>query len=218
MKTIVVFGGTGGLGEKIVPLLGEKYHVLPLGSSVVDVTDLEAVKQWFSDAEKYYNIDVVLNMSGVKYDAFLSKITSDDVEDIDKMLDVNIKGNINILAACLPYMIERGYGRVIGISSIFADLNVPKNSIYCASKAFVDRLYSSANKENIKFGVTCNTIQLGYWDGGMAYRVEEKYIEMAKEKIGLKRFGTAEELYNTINYIIDNEYVAGSNLKIDGGL
>jgi hypothetical protein len=52
----------------------------------------------------------------------------------------------------------------------------------------------------------------------MAYRVDEKYIEMAKNKVGLKRFGKIKELYNTINYIIDNEYFCGTSLKIDGGL
>jgi NAD(P)-dependent dehydrogenase (short-subunit alcohol dehydrogenase family) len=41
---------------------------------------------------------------------------------------------------------------------------------------------------------------------------------MAKEKIGLKRFGRLEELYNTIDYIVENEYVSGTNLRIDGGL
>jgi NAD(P)-dependent dehydrogenase (short-subunit alcohol dehydrogenase family) len=77
---------------------------------------------------------------------------------------------------------------------------------------------STANKENVKHGVTCNTIQLGYWDGGMAYRVDQKYQDMAKEKIGLKRFGTIEELSNTITYIVDTEYLSGSTIKIDGGL
>ena len=214
MKTIAVFGGSGGLGRKLVPLLREKYNVISLGSSEIDITDLYQVKTFF----QMNSVDIVLNMSGKKYDTFLSKISYDDIDMIDTMLDVNIKGNINILSGCLPKMIEKGYGRFIGISSIFADLNVPKNSIYCASKAFIDRLYSTANKENIKFGITCNTIQLGYWDGGMAYRVENKYIEMAKEKIGLKRFGNITELYNTINYIVDNEYVCGTNLRIDGGL
>ena len=41
---------------------------------------------------------------------------------------------------------------------------------------------------------------------------------MAKEKIGLKRWGSIEELYNTVNYVVDNEYVCGVNLRIDGGL
>ena len=214
MKKIVVFGGTGGLGIKLIPFLEKKYIVTPIGSKDVDITSFNEVQKYFNENE----FDIVLNMSGSKYDVFLSKINDNDQDEINKMIDVNIKGNINIISSCLPKMIENKYGRIISLSSVFSELNVPKNSIYCASKAFVDRLVSNANKENIKFGITCNTIQLGYWDGGMCYRVDEKYQEMAKEKIGLKRWGKMEELYNTIDYIIENEYVSGTNLRIDGGL
>ena len=214
MKKLILFGGTGGLGQKLIPFLEKKYNVTSVGSKNVDITS-------FSEVQKYFNendFDIVLNMSGSKYDVFLSKIRDSDQQDINKMIDVNIKGNINIVSSCLPKMIEKKYGRIISISSVFSELNVPKNSIYCASKAFVDRFISNANKENVKFGITCNTIQLGYWDGGMCYRVDEKYQEMAKEKIGLKRWGKIEELYNTIDYIVENEYVSGTNLRIDGGL
>jgi NAD(P)-dependent dehydrogenase (short-subunit alcohol dehydrogenase family) len=214
MKKIVVFGGTGGVGQKLIPFLEQKYQVTALGSKNVDVTSFEELKNFFTD----YEFDIVLNMSGLKYDAFLSKITEEDQKSINDMINVNIKGNINIVSTCLPKMIEKRYGRIISISSVFSELNVPKNSIYCATKAFVDRFISNANKENIKYGITCNSIQLGYWDGGMCHRVEEKYQEMAKEKIGLKRWGSIEELYNTVNYIVDNEYVCGVNLRVDGGL
>ena len=127
-------------------------------------------------------------------------------------------GNINIMASCLPYMRENGWGRVILISSIFSELNVPKNSIYCSSKSFLDRFVSNANKENVRKGVTCNSIQLGYWDGGMFYDVPEDLQQRAINKIGLQRCGQIEELVKTINFIIDTEYVAGTNLKIDGGM
>ncbi len=214
MKKIVVFGGTGGLGKKLIPYLEKKYDVISLGSKNVDITDLKQVKKFFQEND----MDIVLNMSGKKYDAFLSKINEDDVEAISDMLDVNIKGNINILASCLPKMIEKKWGRIISISSILSILNVPSTALYSGSKAFIDRLIGVANRENIKYGVTCNSIQLGYWDGGMCFEIEEKYQKMALEKIGLKRWGSIEELYNTINYIVDNEYVCGINLKIDGGL
>jgi NAD(P)-dependent dehydrogenase (short-subunit alcohol dehydrogenase family) len=214
MKKIILFGGTGGLGQKLIPFLEKKYDLTSVGSKDVDITSFSEVQKYFNDKD----FDIVLNMSGSKYDVFLSKIKESDQEDINKMIDVNIKGNINIVSSCLPKMIENKYGRIISISSVFSELNVPKNSIYCASKAFVDRFISNANKENVKFGITCNTIQLGYWDGGMCYRVDEKYQEMAKEKIGLKRWGKIEELHNTIDYIIENEYVSGTNLRIDGGL
>ena len=214
MKKIVVFGGTGGLGEKLIPFLKRKYNVVSIGSKDVDITSLQRTQNFFETND----IDIVLNMSGKKYDIFLDELTQNDITKIQSMMNVNMLGNINILASCLPKMIEKKYGRIISISSIFSELNIPKNSIYCASKAFVDRLISVANKENIKFGITCNTIQLGYWDGGMCYRVDEKYQEKAKNKIGLKRWGSIEELYNTINFIVENEYVCGTNLKIDGGI
>lgn len=214
MKKMIVFGATGGLGKQLIPFLQQKYEVIPMGSKDLDITSFEDVKKFFDNID----YDIILNMSGVKYDQFLSKITSEDIIEINKMIDVNVKGNINIISSALPKLIEKKYGRIISISSVFAELSVPKNSIYCASKAFVDRLVSTANKENVKYGVTCNTIQLGYWDGGMAYRVDQKYQDMAKEKIGLKRFGTIEELSNTITYIVDTEYLSGSTIRIDGGL
>lgn len=214
MKKMVVFGGTGGLGEKLLPLLTKKYNVISLGSKDVDITDFNQVLNFFNNND----IDIVLNLSGKKYDVFLNEITENDLPQINDMINVNIMGNINILSACLPNMIKKREGRIISISSVFADMNIPKNSIYCASKAFLDRLINVANRENIKYGVTCNTIQLGYWDGGMSYNVDNKYQELSKEKIGLKRWGRTEELFNTIVFIIENEYICGTNLKIDGGL
>lgn len=214
MKNLVLFGGTGGIGKQLTPLLEKKYNVISLGSTPVDVTNIKSVKTFFDNSY----IDVVVNLSGKKFDTYLFDLNGTDVDLINDMLDVNIKGNINILSSCLPYMRENGWGRVIGISSVFSEMNVPNNSIYCASKAFMDRLYSVANKENAQYGITCNTIQLGYWDGGMCYRVDPVLQDKAKNKIPMKRWGTIEELFNTINYIVDNEYVSGTQIKIDGGL
>ena len=214
MKKIVVFGGTSGLGVKLIPHLKEKYVVISLGSKDVDITYFGEVKKFFETHE----VDIVLNMSGREYDVYLSKICEDDYQPIIDMLDVNVMGNVNILAGCLPQMIKKKWGRVISISSVLAETNVPKASLYSASKAFIDRLMSAANKENIRFGVTCNSIQLGYWDGGMCERLKPEFQEAVLKNIGLKRWGKIEELYNTINYIVDNEYVCGTNLRIDGGL
>lgn len=211
---MVVFGASGGLGIKLVPYLKEKYIVIALSSKDVDITSLSQVQHFFNTND----IDIVLNMSGKKHDVFLNKIEHSNYSAITNMLDVNILGSINILASCLTKMIEKNYGRIIFISSILVELNIPKTSLYSASKAFIDKLISVANRENIKYGITCNTIRLGYWDGGMCYNIDEKYQEMAKNKIGLKRWGKIEELYNTIDYMIENEYVCGTNLKIDGGI
>ena len=214
MKNVALFGGSGGVASKLISFLEKKYNVIPLSSKDVDVTNFEEVNNFFNNND----VDIVLNFSGKKYDVFLNNISSEDVPHIKDMLDVNVMGNINILAGCLPKMREKKWGRVILISSVFSEMNVPKNSIYCSSKSFVDRLAQNANKENIRKGITCNSIQLGFWDGGMCYRVPKDIQEKAKSKIGLQRWGSIKELYNTIEFIIENEYVCGANLRIDGGV
>ena len=214
MKMIAVFGGSGGLGQKLVPLLKERYDVISLSSKVVNITRPDEVADFFEQND----VDIVLNMSGKKHDAFLSAIQEDEWQSIQDMLDVNINGGINILRYCLPQMIKKKYGRVIFLSSIFAELNVPRNGLYCASKAFIERLIGTANRENIKYGITCNTLQLGYWDGGMCYQIEQKYQDMAKQKIGLKRWGSIQELYAAIQFLVDTEYACGINLKLGGGV
>jgi len=214
MKTLALFGGTGGLGTKLTPMLEEKYNVISLGSKDINITDLNEVLDFFNNN----TVDIVVNMAGKKYDCYINDVWKDDYEETMRMVDINIKGNINLVMGCLPTMLEHGWGRIISISSIFSEMNVPKNSVYSASKAFIDRFILSVNRENAKNGVTCNTIQLGYWDGGMCYRVDKKIQEIAKDKIPLKRWGSIEELYNAINYIVENEYVSGTNLKLSGGL
>ena len=114
-KRLVLFGATGGLGSGVYKGLTDKYDVIPLGSSDIDVTNFEEVKYFFGSE---LDIDIVINLSGKKYDTFLHKIDHDDINEIRKMIDVNIMGNINIMASCLPYMRETGWGRVILISSI----------------------------------------------------------------------------------------------------
>jgi 3-oxoacyl-[acyl-carrier protein] reductase len=79
-------------------------------------------------------------------------------------------------------------------------------------------LIKTASAENIGKGVTCNSIQLGYFDGGMCHRLPEKFVEPIKQSIGLKRWGSIKELYQTVDYLIETEYITGQNINISGGL
>lgn len=214
MKTLALFGGTGGIGVKLEPYLKEKYKVLCLGSKDVDVTNYNNVNKVFEEN----NIDIVINLSAKSYDTYVSKIGIDNHSEVVNMMNVNILGNINIVSACLPKMIQNKWGRVICISSVLSTMTVPKTALYSASKAYLDRFINIVNKENAKFGVTCNTIQLGYFGEGLCNVIPVEQQEVIKSKIGLNRWGSILELYNTINYIIENEYICGTNLKIDGGL
>ena len=72
--------------------------------------------------------------------------------------------------------------------------------------------------ENAKNNITCNSIQLGYFDGGLTYKVPEKVLESVKNTIPAKRLGDCLELAQTINHIIQTTYLNGSVVKLTGGL
>jgi NAD(P)-dependent dehydrogenase (short-subunit alcohol dehydrogenase family) len=213
MKKIFILGGTGGLGREIARLLQEKYDVHKVGSKL-DITDFQALQRWFHVNE----YDIVINLSGYNYDNLIHKYDEDSIYEAEKIIRINSFGNINLLASCLPQMRKNGYGRLILVSSVLATKPVIGTGVYSASKAFIDNLVKTTALENATKGITCNSIQLGYFDAGMAHRIPEKFQEQIKQTIPAKRFGKIEELYNTIEFLINTEYVNGTSLKINGAL
>lgn len=214
MKRIALFGGTGGLGSQLAPLLQEVYNVIVVGSKYVDVTNYDNVKTFFSNNE----IDIVINLSGYNYDSFLHKYTEDSYSEIQKQIDINIKGTVNVTSCALPQMRERQYGRIVLLSSVLADHPVISTSIYSGCKGFVDSFTKTVALENIGKNVTCNSLQLGYFDGGLTYKIPESFREVVKNNIPAKRWGSIRELYNTVDYLIKTPYLTGQNINISGGI
>jgi NAD(P)-dependent dehydrogenase (short-subunit alcohol dehydrogenase family) len=216
IKKIALFGGTGGLGSKLsnIPNLTEKYELVSIGSKDVDITNFNAVKYFFDENE----IDVVINLSGVNYDKFIHKITESDLIEIKKSVDVNILGTINIITCCLKKMRTKGFGRIILASSVLAAKPVVSTSIYSGCKGFIDSFVKTVALENANKNITCNSIQLGYFDGGLTYKIDEFSRNTIKNNIPMNRWGTIDELSNLINLLITTPYITGTNIKINGGI
>jgi NAD(P)-dependent dehydrogenase (short-subunit alcohol dehydrogenase family) len=214
MKKVLVVGGSGGLGTQVVDLMSSRYDVTSVGSKDLNIRDINECENFFMDK----NFDVILNFAGLNYDTFIHKINSDNIKNVENILEVNINGTINLISSALKNMRENKYGRIILISSVLSEKNVVGTGVYSSCKSFIDRFVKNVSLENIKHGVTANTIQLGYFDGGMTYKIPQEHIESIKKTIGLQRFGKIEELVKTIDYLIDTEYVTGINLKMDGNL
>lgn len=209
MKNVLILGGTGGLGYAISSQFNNSdFKITKLGSAFADVRSLPHLQQVFTNV----NPDIIINFAGVNQDGFIHKLDS----SFSKMIDVNVTGAVNIAAAALPGMRARGYGRLIYISSVLSTKDVLGTAVYSASKAFVDRFVKNISAENISKGITANSIQLGYFDGGMTNRLHDP--EKIKNSIGLKRWGTIEELHQTIEFIISTEYLTGANIQLNGGL
>jgi NAD(P)-dependent dehydrogenase (short-subunit alcohol dehydrogenase family) len=214
MKTIALFGGTGGLGSQVQSFLKNKYNIISLGSKDVDVTSYESVKNFFD----INNVDIVINLSGYNYDCFLHKYNEANLNEITKQLNINVLGTINVVSCCLSKMRDKQFGRIILTSSILADHPVISTAVYAGCKGFVDSLSKTVAIENATKNVTCNSLQLGYFDGGLTYKIPESFRESVKNSIPSKRWGSVEELANTITYLIETGYITGQNINISGGI
>ncbi len=213
-KKLVLFGGTGGLGEKLGKKLETNYDVLSLGSKQLDITNKLAVDKFFH----INDVDIVVNMAAYNYDSFMHKYEHEKYHEIDKQIDVNLKGNINILSSCLPYMRKKKYGRIIAASSVLSETPMVGTGIYSSSKSFIETLYRTAALENANAGITCNTIQLGYFDGGLVYKIPQELRDKIINGIPAKRLGTIDELQTVIEMLINTPYINGNVVKINGGL
>lgn len=212
MKNVIVVGGSGGLGSKVSEALANNYVVTPLSSSQYNVRDFGKAQKIFQE-----NLpDILINFSGVNYDRFIHKIDEEDLGTIQKLLDINTYGVVAMTAACLPGMRDRGYGRIIHISSVLSTNNVMGTAVYSSCKAFIDKFVKVASLENASKGVTVNSIQLGYMDGGMTYKLPDP--DKIKNTLPLKRWGTADEIVNVIETIIKTEYITGANIALTGGI
>lgn len=215
MKKIAFFGGSGGLGNEVVKYL-KNYNVDSIGSNVCDFRMPNDIKNYFVENE---DIDIVIIFSNYNFNSFLHKYTGDLGEmELKNQIDINIHGVTSCLVNVLPQMRSRNYGRIILASSITVDRNVIGTSIYAAVKAYYENIVKTTCIENASKGITANCIQLGYMDGGLCNTLPDNFKNKILKEIPCNRFGSMNEISNTIEFIIQNEYVNGSTIKLTGGL
>jgi len=182
----------------------------------IDITDYKAVESWILSIKTSLKEIVLLNCAGISYNSYAHKA---DIDKWNKVIEVNLNGTFNVIRNILPIMREQSYGRIINFSSIVTSLPTPGVSAYAASKAGLIGLTKSLAVENASKRITVNAINLGYANIGMGLNdVPVENQEMLKSKIPAGRFCDPEEVYNTIRFLIDTEYVNGSVIDINGGL
>lgn len=209
---ILLFGGTGGMGSLTSEILTKRgYECVALGSNEANITQMIEIKQALNEHQP----DVVLNFAVYNVDAVAHKL---DEAEVEKQLDVNVKGALNVLNASINHFRNHPKGRIVFLSSVLSSNPVIGTSVYSASKGFVDNLVKTAALENAKHGITVNSIQLGYFEAGLIKKVPTDLLDAIVSKIPLKRLGKGEELVNAIEFLINTEYVTGVNLPLTGGL
>jgi NAD(P)-dependent dehydrogenase (short-subunit alcohol dehydrogenase family) len=225
---ILLTGVSGGIGNYLYNCYHQKkeevigtYHLnKPREKEFADTLQLDIVNteqiQAFikENAGRLKNITLI-NCAGISYNSFAHTA---DLTNWAEVINVNLNGTFYMMNALLPIMRKEGFGRIINLSSIVGQMGVMGTSAYAASKAGLNGMIKSIALENAQKNVTVNNINLGYFKVGMIHTVPLEFQETIKSKIGMKEFGSPENIFNTIEYIRNTPYLTGACLDLNGGL
>ncbi len=177
----------------------------------------DAKKVVDSIIEKYGKIDILVNNAGITEDKTILKMS---LEEWLRVIQVNLFGAFYCIKASVENMIENGWGRIINISSIIGLTGNIGQSNYAAAKAGIIGLTKSLALELAKKNITVNAVAPGFIETEMVAQVNPKIIESIKERVPMKRLGTAEEVAKVVSFLASEDagYVTGQVYGINGGL
>lgn len=219
-KVVLLTGASSGIGEATARWLAGQGHRLVIGARrtdrletltetlraeggtvdyrALDVTDLEDMQAFADFAINLYGrIDVIINNAGIMP---LSPLASLKVDEWNRMIDVNIRGVLNGIAATLPTLQAQKSGQVINVSSIGGFTVVPTAAVYCATKYAVRAISDGLRQETDNIRVTC--VYPGVIESELANSITDPEAAKAMEtyrQIALKPEAIASAIAHAIN-------------------
>jgi 3-oxoacyl-[acyl-carrier protein] reductase len=239
-RSAIVTGGAGGVGGGIASVLarcgaGVMIADLDLAAAealaerlrgdghvaralAVDLVDRDSADAMAAAAVGTWGgVDILVANAGIYPEVRVEELSD---EQLDRILDLNLKGAVHSVQACLPAMTGRGYGRIVLTSSITGPLvGAPGYAAYGASKAAMLGLMRGLALEVADSGITVNAILPGNVRSKGFEDLDETYRRQILAAIPLKRLAEPEELGWAVRYLASEEagYVTGQTLVLDGG-
>jgi 3-oxoacyl-[acyl-carrier protein] reductase len=239
-RVVVVTGGSRGLGAGIV----QAY--LDAGERVATCarTSTPAIEAWQSDpalaerflfvaadlakpaeaqtfvravVDKWHDIDVLVNNAGVARDGVLGLVSD---EDIDAVVDLNLKGTIYMTRLVSRRMLAQRCGRIVNISSIVGRSGYRGLAVYSATKAALDGFTRALARELGSRGITVNGVAPGYLRTEMSHGLDEEQLGQIVRRTPAGRLGEAADVARAVLFLTDpgNDFMTGQVLVVDGGL
>jgi 3-oxoacyl-[acyl-carrier protein] reductase len=183
-----------------------------------DLSDLEAADRFVRDVvERFGAIDVLVNNAGVARDGVLGLVRD---EEVDEVIDLNLKATIHMTRAVSRRMLTRGSGRIINVSSIVGLSGYRGLSVYSATKAGLDGFTRALARELGSRGITVNSVAPGYLRTEMSHGLDEAQLGQIARRTPAGRLGEPEDVAVAVRFLASPEagFVTGTVLVVDGGL
>ena len=240
-RVALVTGGMGGLGEAIcikLAALGDRVATTYSPNNTkagewlrrmndmgygfkaypCDVTDFDSCKACIDMVVQDLGpVDVLVNNAGITRDMTFRKMTK---ADWDAVIHTNLDSVFNMTKQVMDGMVERGWGRVVNISSVNGTKGAFGQTNYAAAKSGMHGFTKSLALEVAKKGVTVNTISPGYIGTKMVMAIPQNVLETKiLPLIPQSRLGKPEEVAGLVAYLASEEaaFVTGANISINGG-
>ena len=234
-KVAVVTGGTRGIGHAIsIELKNRGYSVVAIygGNDEAarkfqaetdlpifkwDVGDYDACAAGLKQVETQLGpISIIVNNAGITRDAMLHRMTPQQWKDV---IRVDLDSVFNVVQPVINGMRDRGFGRIINISSMNGQKGQIGQSNYSAAKAGVIGYTKALAQENARKGITVNCVAPGYIDTEMVLAVPEKVLESIIAQIPVGRLGKAEEIAKCVAFLASDDagFITGATIAANGG-
>jgi len=167
--------------------------------------------------EQHGQLDILVNNAGVTVDKTMRKMTP---EEWDKVIHINLSGAFYLSRAILQHMLDRGYGRIVNISSVIGSSGAFGQANYASAKSGLFGLTMSMALETASKGITVNTVTPGYISTDMTAGVPGNVMDKLVARIPVGRLGEANEVARVVEFLADPEsgYITGQVYPVNGGL
>lgn len=236
-----VTGGMGGIGTSICRrLCAEGYTVVAgcgpnstrkvkwladmraegcdIHASEGNVSDWDSTKAAFEKVRtEIGEIDILVNNAGITRDGQFRKMTKDDWEAV---INTNLNSLFNVTKQVIDGMADRGWGRIVNISSVNGQKGQFGQTNYSTAKAGIHGFTMALAQEVATKGVTVNTVSPGYVGTDMVRSIRPDVLEKIVGGIPVKRLGEPSEIASIVAWIASDEggYATGSDFSLNGGL
>ena len=239
-KIAYVTGGMGGIGTSLCQRLHQDGFKVIAGcgpsrdfnkwlnkqkeagytfyASVGNVADWESTREAFDKVRADHgNPDIVVNNAGITRDGLFRKMSLDDWRAV---IDTNLNSMFNVTKQVLEGMLEKGWGRIVNISSVNGQKGQFGQTNYSTAKAGLHGFTMALAQEVASKGVTVNTISPGYIATEMVRAIRQDVLDKIIATIPVRRLGTPEEIGAMVAWIAGEEsgFATGADFSLNGGL